>query len=125
MQAVMNNLGGGDMHTETPIFQPGRRRFLIKGLPVFGMCCFGGLNTLSGVNPAAKTIFDETKHKFLKDSGMSYKQVFDFAFNRRFIESMKIFGELMGKEKFLEMLAQASADAATKATKEHGQRRSP
>jgi len=106
------------MVTKPSVFIPGRRQFLLKGLPVFGMCCFGGFNSLSVVKPAAKNILEEAQHKFLEDSGMSYKEIFDFAFKRRFLESMKIFGEMMGKEKFLEMLAKASADAAAKATKE-------
>jgi hypothetical protein len=106
------------MCAKTLISQPERRRFLLKGLPVIGMCCFGGLNELAHAQPVADSIFEEPKHKFLEDSGMSYKEVFDFAFKRRFIESMKIFSETMGKEKLLGMLAEASADAGAKATKE-------
>jgi len=100
----------------SPIFIPARRQFLLKGLPVFGMCCLGGFSNKAIVEDAPKDSLETSKHKFLEDSGMSYKEVFDFAFKRRFIESMKIFGEMMGKETFLEMLAKASADAAAKAT---------
>jgi len=106
------------MHAKPSIFLPGRRQFLFKGLPVFGMCCLGGLNGFAQPKPVTDSVFEKPKHKFLEDSGMSYKEVFEFAFKRRFIESMKIFGEMMGKEKFLEMLAKASADAGAKATKE-------
>lgn len=105
------------MPKKTSIYMTERRHFLLKGLPVFGMCCFGGLKSLSVVKPAAVGILDEAQHKFLEDSGMSYKEIFDFAFKRRFIESMKILSQMLGKEKFLEMLAKASADAAAKATK--------
>jgi hypothetical protein len=45
----------------------------------------------------------EKKHKFLEDSGMSFQEVFEFAY-RDHLEVMLFLAKEIGKDKFLEML---------------------
>ena len=99
------------------ISMPQRRQFLLRDLPSVGLCCMSGLGSSVFTDLCSGNRPQSSKHKFFEDSKMSFKQVFDFAFKRRFIESMKILGKMIGKERFLEMLSQASAEAAARATK--------
>jgi len=45
----------------------------------------------------------EKKHKFLEDSGMSFQEVFEFAY-KGFVRLMKGFGDEIGKDNLVEMM---------------------
>ena len=55
---------------------------------------------------------ESEKHKFLTDSGMSYQQVFRFAYQGGYVPTMKKMAEKVGKAKFLELLKESAAEAA-------------
>ena len=55
---------------------------------------------------------ESEKHKFLTDSGMSYQEVYQFAYQGGYIPTMKKMSEKMGKEKFLDLLKESAAEAA-------------
>ena len=100
------------MVTKIPTLVSTRRRFLKNVLPAGALFCLGGGSILS---MPSKKIFQEAsakKHKFLADSGMSFKEVYDFAFGHYFIPLMGKLQDDIGKEKFIEMLKTASIEAA-------------
>ena len=81
----------------------GRRQFLKSILPAGTFLCFGCSSLLSAPK----------KDKFLEDSGMSYMEVFAFAFHNYYIPIMKKLAEEEGKERFMEKLKEAVSAAAT------------
>lgn len=94
------------MINRNSFFVPGRRRFLLNVLPAGTLFCLGGSRLLAAPirqadeekqKPAAK------KHKFQEDSGMSFQEVFKFAY-RDHIEVMQFLAKEIGKDKFMEML---------------------
>lgn len=94
-------------------FVPGRRQFLTKILPAGALFCFGGGHLFTLTQAEQKDQAPAEKHKFLADSKMSFKEVFDFAFRNSFILIMRNLENEMGKEKFIEMLKRVSSEAAT------------
>jgi hypothetical protein len=84
-------------------FEQSRRQFFSKILPVGTLCCFG----CSACFASAKS---EKKHKFLEDSGMSFQQVFDFAFKEFYIPLMQSFANEIGKDEFIETLKKARSE---------------
>jgi hypothetical protein len=60
----------------------------------------------------------EKKHKFLEDSGMSFQEVFKFAYGDA-IELMQLFANEIGKQKLLEILKRESEAYATKEAQEY------
>jgi hypothetical protein len=87
-----------------------RRAFLLNILPagtLFRLGC-GNLTAWTMGQEAQKTV--EKKHKFQEDSGMSFQEVFEFAF-KDFIQTMESFARQMGRDKLLEMLTKDSEDA--------------
>jgi len=53
----------------------------------------------------------EKKHKFQEDSGMSFQEVFEFAF-KEFIQTMERFARQMGRDNLLEMIRKDSEEAS-------------
>ena len=84
-------------------FEQSRRQFFSKILSVGTLCCFG----CSACFASAKS---EKKHKFLEDSGMSFQQVFDFAFKEFYIPLMQSFANEIGKDEFIETLKKARSE---------------
>jgi L-2-amino-thiazoline-4-carboxylic acid hydrolase-like protein len=80
-----------------------RRKFFSTILPLGAMCGFG-----------CKTCFasdkSEKKHKFLENSGMSFEEVFNFAFKNFYIPIMKNLSNEIGKDEFIETLKKARAE---------------
>jgi len=93
-------------------FVPGRRQFLLKVCPAGAFLCLGGGHLLSFSPIDKRPKFESEKHKFLTDSGMSYQEVYQFAYQGGYIPTMKKMSEKMGKERFLELLKESAADAA-------------
>ena len=98
------------MTTET-FSSSGRRRFLLKTLPVGTLFCLGckGLSGFPDILDPQKT--PAQKHKFLEDSGMTVEQVFRFSFESG-IPLLQTLAKDIGREKFLEMLKKASNELA-------------
>jgi hypothetical protein len=83
-----------------------RRRFLGQGLSAGALSCLG----CSGALARAEESPD--KHRFLADSGMSFKEVFEFAFKNGFIPTVQGLAEELGHQKLVEMLKKAASKAA-------------
>ena len=82
-----------------------RRRFLSTVMPAGALVCFGcsSVPVLAG---------SKDQHKFLKDSGMSFKEVYEFAYKKRFIPIMQNLADDIGRDNFIAMLKKASSKAA-------------
>lgn len=82
--------------------QHSRRDFISKTIFGVAASCFGCKALIAGGwldKPDSNS-----QQKFLTDSGMSYEQVFNFAFKPWYIRYMKGLEAEIGKERFLEML---------------------
>ena len=90
-----------------------RRQLLLKSLPAGTLFCFGcsRLSAFEGRQPAPP------KHKFSETSGMTFEEVFKFAFQNGFIPVLKGLAEDIGKDKFDALLRKACARAATEEAK--------
>jgi len=65
-------------NSDKPTIQ-NRREFIFKSFASCTLCCFAGPKLIALDNDSNPTVsFDE--HKFLKDSGMSIQEVYEFAF---------------------------------------------
>lgn len=96
---------------ESP-FISGRRQFLLKAFPAGAFLCLGGGQLLSFSTGSLRSNFESEKHKFLTDSGMSYQEVYRFAYQGGYIPTMKKMAAKIGREKFLELLKESAAEAA-------------
>ncbi len=85
------------------LFVPGRRRFFRNILPAGTLFCLGGSRLLAMPFDQEKQDPAEKKHKFLEDSGMSFQELFNFAY-RDHIEVMQFLSKEIGKDKLMEML---------------------
>jgi predicted hydrocarbon binding protein len=88
---------------------PTRREFLASVLPAGALTCLG-CTKLCGLFQSAHAQEPE-QHKFLADSGMSYAEVFGFAFANYYIPTMHGLRAQIGKDDFIAMLKEASAEA--------------
>jgi L-2-amino-thiazoline-4-carboxylic acid hydrolase len=81
----------------------GRREFLLNLLPAGSLFCLGcgDLSAWSAGQEVQKAV--EMKHKFQEDSGMSFQEVFEFAY-KGFARLMKSFGDEIGKDNLVEMM---------------------
>jgi len=88
-----------------------RREFLLNVLPAGTLFCLGcgNLPARTAGQEAQKAI--EKKHKFQEDSGMSFQEVFEFAF-KDFIQTMESFARHMGRDNLLEMIRKDSEEAS-------------
>lgn len=86
-----------------------RREFLRKAIPAGALCagCPGvlGLDLTTGIGDGGQ----ET-HKFNQDAGLTYEQVFQFAYVNALIPFLRGFGEGMDAEEFLELLRDIGSD---------------
>jgi len=87
------------------------RRNFFKGLLASGTSfCFLGC-------PNPITAQTNEQHKFDNDSKKSFKEVFEFAYQQRFIPLMKIMGQEIGREKFISLLQEASSKVRYESSK--------
>jgi len=100
------------MNFKTSSFVPSRRRFLLNVLPAGTMLCFGCGHLFGSDHVKGITKLASDKHKFLTDSGMTFKDVFSFAFTGHYIPIMKNLAAEKGEDKFIEMLKRAASEAA-------------
>ena len=95
-----------------------RREFLLNIFPAGTLFCLGcgSMSAWTAGQEAQKAI--GKKHKFQEDSGMSFQEVFKFAY-ANLIELMQSFANQLGKEKLLEMLKRESDVYAKKEAQEY------
>jgi hypothetical protein len=84
-----------------------RRQFLRKTFSSCAFCCFAAPIAFASDNKLNSTT-SNSKHKFQSDSGMSFQEVFDFAYKENYIPAMKNLMYQIGHEKFIELLKKAS-----------------
>lgn len=97
-------------------FVSSRRQFLNNVLPAGTLFCFGCSKLLAWSIGGNKQQVEAKKHKFLLDSGMTVREVFDFAFLNYILVTQNLVNAI-GKDEFIEMLKKASSDALTQQMK--------
>ena len=98
------------MNAKTSFFEQSRRQFLSKILPAGSFFCFGCINLPSYAQTEGKPTVSTTQRKFLENSGMSFQEVYDFAFKEFYIPIMQNLANEIGKDEFIEMLKRASSE---------------
>ncbi|NVM00919.1 MAG: hypothetical protein HWN67_01165, partial [Candidatus Helarchaeota archaeon] len=98
------------MNTKTSSLGQSRRQFFSKFLPTGTLFCLGCSKLLACAQPEEKPTVLTGQYKFLENSGMSFQQVFDFAFKEFYIPIMKNLANEIGKDKFIDMLKKASSE---------------
>ena len=98
------------MIIKTSNFVSSRRQFLKNVLPAGTLFCLGCSNLLAMHNGVDEQEVSEKKHKFLENSGMSFQEVFNFAFKESYIPIMQSLANVIGKDEFIEMLKRASSE---------------
>ena len=93
-----------------------RRSFLTNILPTGAMFCLGHNNLLDTSGAPKKQKTSTAKHKFLKKSGMSLEEVFQFKYGP-YISTMQRLANYIGKDKFIKMLKKASSEVAKQSVK--------
>jgi hypothetical protein len=87
-----------------PIVTELDRRQLVASLCAVGsLVCLGGRRALAGAGPT-----DALPHKFAADAGMTYEEVYQFAYSRGFIPMMRALVERVG----LETIQEAASESA-------------
>jgi len=97
-------------------FLVNRRQFLANILPAGTLFCLGCGNLLALPQAKEKPQTSSDIHKFKAKSGMTFEQVFRFAF-QGYISKMQVLVNDIGKDKFIEMLKNASSEAAAQSVK--------
>jgi hypothetical protein len=97
------------METDNKTTHQDRREFLLKAFSSCALCCLAVPNLMASKSKS-DPIDAHDKHKFLKDSGMSHQDVYDFAFKEWYIPAMKKLKDQLGHDKFIEMLKKSSDD---------------
>ena len=95
------------MQTENKLANQNRRGFILKAISSCTLCCLAGPKLIALDNDSIPIVsYDE--HKFLKDSGLSIQEVYEFAFKEWYIPAMKNLKEQVGHDRFIEMLKKSS-----------------
>jgi hypothetical protein len=85
-----------------------RRLFLTRSLAAGGTLCLGCAHFFSSARTGEIQQDKPFEEKIIENSGMTYEQVFNFAFRDSLILQMKAVAEKIGREKFVEMLKEAT-----------------
>lgn len=91
-------------------FSPGRRNFIESVFPLGTLFCLGCSNLLALSSPKEGQA-QAPAHKFQADSGMSFQDVYRFAFAGNFVPLMESLGKEIGREKLIEMLKKACEES--------------
>jgi hypothetical protein len=108
---------GGDLSKPVEKDVPNRRAFLRAVLPA-GALCGLGCPKLSALLLEEAGRGQSVQEKAVQDSGMTYEEVFHFAYRGGFIPIAKKMMESMGREVFLDLLASAASEAASEGVSE-------
>jgi predicted ArsR family transcriptional regulator len=93
------------------------RRQFMKLLSAGSLVCLGCGHLCALPQAGEKTPASAKKHKFQEDAKKTFEQVFTNAY-RSDVQIMNALAEKIGKEKFITMLKEASAETAAKETKQ-------
>lgn len=93
-----------------------RRSFLTNVLPSGAMLCIGSNNLLGTSRSYKKQKAPTAKHKFSRKSGMSFEEIFQFKYGP-YISTLQRLANIIGKDKFIEMLKKTSAEVAEQRVK--------
>lgn len=85
-----------------------RRHFITKSCALGASICFGCSNFFSFVNAQGSNTFKSNQDKYSQNSGMSYEQVFNFAYRDLIIPQLIEVSHSIGREKFIEILKTAT-----------------
>jgi hypothetical protein len=86
-----------------------RREFLLNVLPAGTLFCLGCKSLSAVPSTYGERQSTSQKPKFLEDSGMNVEDVYRFAYGT-FVPVYQIMANNMGREKFLEVLKEASSE---------------
>jgi len=95
-----------------------RREFLTRALPAGTLFCLGCGPLLALGQTQQKPAEEAGKHKFLADSGMSFKEVYDFAYGGNLIPILQFLCAKIGQEKLIEMLKEAAEEETRRSSRE-------
>ena len=84
------------------------------------LLCLGAGNILASRNEDSSDAVPGATHKFLKNSHMTYEDVFKYTYASWFITTMKVLAEDMGDDALDEMLKKASSETARRIVAERG-----
>lgn len=99
------------MHEEKKPPCTSRRAFMRSATSAACLSCLGAGNVLASALGDSADVAPDPEHKFIKDSHMTYEDVFKFAYSAWFIPAMKIIAEDMGQDSLNEMLRKAASDS--------------
>ena len=94
-------------------FATTRRQFLKNILPAGTTFCLGCISLFALNQISEPSEIKTDKHKFLIDSGMSYKEVHELAFRRLLIPIFQNLSNSIGKNEFIGMLMKANSEFST------------
>ncbi len=97
------------MDVKTLSFEQSRRQFFTKILPASALC-LGCSKLLAYAQSEEKPEVPAEQHKFLENSGMSFEEVYNFAFKEFYIPMMKNLAKEIGKDEFIETLKRVSTE---------------
>ena len=95
---------------------PNRRQLLVETLPAAAFACLLCRNNLAA--DQSKGAVPPATSKYQEPCGMSYEELFQFAYAYDFIPAMKAMGNEMGREKLVELLSRAYSAAAVARVRE-------
>ena len=95
-----------------------RRQLLTQTLPAGALACLFCRHAFAATADQATGAAPPAKNKFQEPCGMSYEELFGFAYAYDFIPAMKAMGAEMGREKLVEMLKKAYSAVAVEHVRE-------
>lgn len=106
------------MKEKTGLNFSSRRQFLLQSLPLGACLCLGTQNLWAAFQGKARTANPPFQHKFLEDSGMSFRSLFKFTFQNYYIPCLERLAGEIGRDKLIGMLKRLNSEAAAKRQKE-------
>jgi len=94
-----------------------RREFLSKSLSSGSLLCLGGCNLLT----VSQAEIQDTKHKFLEKSDITYKRVFELAIKSYYLPLINSITNEIGKNRLISIIEKDRAQSAEKAGKRFAQ----
>jgi hypothetical protein len=99
------------------------RREFLQGLFPAGALLYFGCGRLSASSRLQNNSRNKpAQHKFLEDSGLTMRETFRFAFLWTYIPTMQALADKIGREKFVEMLKEATGIYWAQLTRGYAQR---
>lgn len=81
-----------------------RREFVTKTAAACSLICCGGVSLSSLLRAGQEGSASAEKHKFLKDAGMSYNQIFQMSIGRLYLPTVKAVAAEIGMDKLQKVL---------------------